>query len=101
MGLFSWLNRLKARFSGQSQERWVSLDGGTSSGGISDQDLLGLYTDTAYACAGLNARGVSKAKLRLYVKTRKNQPAPKCVTAPIGRKANEWVREALGKASRV
>jgi HK97 family phage portal protein len=49
-------------------------------------ELLEAYRDTAYYCANLNARAVARTPLRLFVRTRPGEPAPKCLVQPVGKR---------------
>lgn len=46
-------------------------------------DLLSAWVDAAYYCAGINAEAVARGTLRLCVRTRANDPAPRTKTRRI------------------
>lgn len=48
-----------------------------------DIEILDYFRDTAFACANLNADAVARTRLRLYVRTARGQPSPKCQAIPI------------------
>ena len=85
------LSRFLGLGLGWLRQRTTSLSGEPGWGGPwpsyrrepSTAELLAAYRDTAYYCANLNAAGVARIPLRLYVITQRDQPAPKCPTRTL------------------
>lgn len=59
----------------------------------STRDLLGELKNTAWACASVNAAVCATYYPRLFVRTGKSQPEPKCLTAPLHPKGESYLRE--------
>jgi HK97 family phage portal protein len=55
-------------------------------------DLLQELKNTAWTCAALNAAVCASYLPRLYAATAAGEPAPRCRTRPLGRKALEQIR---------
>jgi phage portal protein BeeE len=55
-------------------------------------ELVNAYKSVAYACIKLNANGVAKVPLRLYVKTGRGDARPRRSVRPISRAMNERLR---------
>lgn len=55
-------------------------------------ELVEAFRSIAYACATINANAGARSPLRLYVKTRRGQSRPKCVTKALDRHRREHLR---------
>lgn len=69
--------------------------------------LLEAYRDTPYFCANLNARGVARVPLRLYVRTGKGQRKALCPTRSVSSArlkafgADPWIVRKMANAENV
>ena len=56
-------------------------------------ELMAELKATAWTCASLNAQACASYQPRLYVTTKHNQPAPRCLTAPLAPKSLHRLRD--------
>lgn len=57
-------------------------DGFRTKAAPSPDRLIDAFRGVAYSCARLNANGVSRTPLRLYVTTARHEPRPRCLARP-------------------
>lgn len=55
--------------------------------------LIKQYKNIVYACANINANSVATNKLKLFVKTTKNEPQTILKTAPVEKEAKAYLQE--------
>jgi HK97 family phage portal protein len=90
--LLRWLGRKMASSARtDSSAGWVELSPRTRSPGTAE--LLQELKNTAWTCAALNAAVCASYLPRLYVATAAGEPAPRCRTRPLDRKALARIRE--------
>ncbi len=64
------------------------------------RELFAELKNTAYACASLNAGACASHPPRLFVRTRRHEPPPRCPTKALGRADDERLRAAPHLAAR-
>lgn len=101
----AWVQRGLSRRDGRDPLGLLSDSGAWHQGSVagifaakpSTRELIEHYADTAYYCANLNAKGVARAKGRMYVRTRKSERSPRRKTAPVSRAIFKELRERTNK----
>lgn len=85
---FGWLRAIWRRKAAPGE--WSAVPGGVVDGWRREPapaELVAAYRDTAYFCANLNARGVARTPIRLYVQSRPGQARPRCATRALAPEA--------------
>jgi HK97 family phage portal protein len=80
--------------SSWSRGKWTSwtLDANHPQRPPSPTELLAELKNTAWTCASINAAVCASIPPRLYVATRPDQPAPKCLTQPVEPRTEQRLR---------